>query len=81
MTGSGFEHLVSLQEFHFLNLTGSPITDDAIPHLQQMKSLRILLATGTKITAEAAAKLQAALPECVIFHESLNDKPWQAAVK
>lgn len=78
ITDSGLNHLISLTKLNILQLSNTFITDDAIPYLQQMKNLRVLYLTGTKITPAAVTKLQSALPECVIFHESLENTPWQA---
>ncbi|MCC9608255.1 protein kinase [Blastopirellula sp. JC732] len=77
VTDGGIEHLKSLQKLNRLELLGTSITDGAIPHLAKLKSLRILDINRTKVTAEGAAKLQAALPLCVVFHESLMDTPWR----
>ncbi len=77
ISDDGIQHLVSLSRLRYLDLSGTPLTDACIPHLSQMQSLRILFIDYTKITAEGAAKLQAALPKCVVFHESLKDTPWQ----
>ena len=55
-----------------LNLTGVPVTDTAIPHLKQIEGVRVFQLYGTQITPAGAAELQAALPDCVVFHESLE---------
>lgn len=73
---SGIEYLATLPKLRYLNLNSTPITDSAIPHLQKMKSLRVLMVCSAQITADGAKRLQAALPECVVFHESLEDVPW-----
>ncbi|MCA8989940.1 MAG: SUMF1/EgtB/PvdO family nonheme iron enzyme, partial [Planctomycetaceae bacterium] len=77
ISDEGIQHLVSLPRLKYLDLSGTPLTDACIPQLSQTQSLRILLIDRTKITAEGAAKLQAALPKCVVFHESLKDTPWR----
>lgn len=71
------KHLLTLPRLRRLHLSSWAITDAAIPHLEQMKTLRILYLMKTQVTADAAARLQAALPDCVVFHESLNYAPWQ----
>tara|TARA_R110002095_G_scaffold138534_2_gene120391 strand:- start:50289 stop:51200 length:912 start_codon:yes stop_codon:yes gene_type:complete len=79
LTGGGLAHLKALPNLHILSLVETPLTNDAIPHLQKMKNLRILNLTRTKLTADAISRLQAALPDCVIFHESLENEPWQGS--
>lgn len=77
ISGDGLKHLNSLPRLNNLDLAGSPVTDVAIPHLQKMKSLRILNLVRTKVSPAAVISLQAALPDCVIFHESLKNIPWK----
>lgn len=55
-----------------LNLTGVPVTDEAIPHLKQIQGVRVFELYDTQITPAGAAELQAALPDCVVCHESLE---------
>ena len=55
-----------------LNLTGVPVTDAAIPQLKQIQGVRVFQLYGTQITPAGAAELQAALPECVVFHEAME---------
>lgn len=73
---SGLEYLVALPKLRYLDLNSTQINDSAITHLQNMKGLRVLRIFDTKITTEGARKLQSALPDCVVFHESLEDVPW-----
>ncbi|HQX48972.1 MAG TPA: hypothetical protein PLY87_02860 [Planctomycetaceae bacterium] len=54
-----------------LNLSGIPVTDSAIPDRKQMQGVRVFQLDRTQITPAGAAELQAALPECVVIHESL----------
>ena len=77
ITGEGMQHLVLLKKLRFLNMDYTSLMPAALPHLKQMRNLRILKVRGTKINATEAAELQAALPECVVFHESLDDTPWR----
>ena len=44
----------------------------AIPRLKALPSLRVLNLTGAKVSAAGAAEIQRALPECIVFHESLE---------
>jgi len=76
ISSAGLEYLTALSKLRNMDLNSTPITDAAIPHLQKMKSLRVLRIYDTKITAEGAKQLQAGLPECVVFHESLKNVPW-----
>ena len=48
------------------------ITDHGLEHLRQMENLRLLWLTRTDVIAEGVARLQQALPDCVIFHQSLD---------
>jgi hypothetical protein len=77
LTDDGVEHLTKLTHLQHLELEKTPLTDATLRHLKQMQSLRILDIIGTQITAAGAAELQAALPKCVVFHESLMDTPWR----
>ncbi|MBT6498245.1 MAG: SUMF1/EgtB/PvdO family nonheme iron enzyme, partial [Planctomycetaceae bacterium] len=79
ISGQGMEHLSALPALRFLHVGNTAIDDAALLHLKRMKSLRILNIVGTNVSAAGAAQLQQALPGCVIFHESLNDVPWQSA--
>ncbi len=76
INGNGLAKLASLRNLRQLGLSSSGVTDSAAAQLSQLKSLRILQLGNTTITAQAAAKIQAALPKCVVFHESLRDTPW-----
>ncbi|QGQ23656.1 protein kinase [Gimesia benthica] len=76
ISSAGIGHLVSLPRLRFLDLNETQIDDSAISHLKKMKGLRVLKIYNTKITADGAKRLQSALPECVVFHESLEHVPW-----
>ncbi|MCC9604692.1 protein kinase [Blastopirellula sp. JC732] len=78
LTGSGLTHLKSLPRLHRLQLERTNLTDEAIPYLSELKTVRVLNIANTKITPEGAAKLQAAIPQCVVLHESLDDIPWRS---
>ncbi len=78
ITGAGVQHLTELSKLRLLVLGSTPISDDAVQHLKQMKSLRVLDLYYTKISAKGAAELQKALPDCVVFHESLENVPFTA---
>ncbi|MCC9609053.1 protein kinase [Blastopirellula sp. JC732] len=77
ISDEGIADLIKLDRLAYLDLDLTSLTDVAIPHLSQLRSLEILEIQGTKITAEGAARLQEALPNCVVFHESLKDVPWK----
>jgi hypothetical protein len=68
----GLEGLMMLPLLRTLNLSGIPVTDAAISELKQMQSVRVFELHGTQITQAGAAELQEALPDCVVFHESLQ---------
>ena len=55
-----------------MNLSNSNIDDSAIAALSSLKGLRCLTVWSYGITAEGAARLQQALPNCVVLHESLE---------
>jgi len=50
------------------------LDDSAVPHLKQLTNCSILFVDGNEISDEAARQLQAALPNCVVFHEALADE-------
>ncbi len=50
----------------FLNLQGSPISDDSIVHLKQFQRLIVVCFSDTRLTFTGLAKLHFALPECTI---------------
>lgn len=77
ISSDGLKHLAQLSHLTDLDLTGTPINDEAIRPLSEIKTLRILDVRETRITANGAAHLQAALPKCVVYHESLMDIPWR----
>jgi WD40 repeat protein/serine/threonine protein kinase/Leucine-rich repeat (LRR) protein len=81
VSGAGLRHLSEMPKLTRLVLCNTPITDDALPHLKAMRGLRSLDIYFTKITAEGAVELQKALPDCVVFHESLESIPFGAELQ
>ena len=75
--GSGIEALANMKRLRQLSLSGTALADTAISHLKQFQRLRFLNISKTNITAAGAAELQQALPNCVVFHESLMNTPWR----
>ena len=73
--GPGLVRLTDFPRLRQLYLDGTSITDTAIVFLSKMKQLRILTLHETKISEKGARKLQAALPDCVIFHPALEQTP------
>lgn len=71
--------LANLTQLRYLQLDGTSIDDGAVAELGKLKSLRTLHIGDTAITAAGAEKLQAILPQCVVFHESLDGVPWSLA--
>jgi len=81
LRGSALAHLTQLTRLRLLDLSDTPVADDAVPHLRRMTSLRILVLARTKISPAGAADLQQALPDCVVLHESLENVPFAARPK
>lgn len=81
LRGSALEHLTRLTRLRLLDLSDTPVADDAVPHLRRMTSLRILVLARTKLSPAGAAELQQALPDCVVLHESLENVPRAARPK
>ncbi|WP_197440054.1 protein kinase domain-containing protein [Calycomorphotria hydatis] len=79
LESEAIQHLVGLTHLRFLILSDCPINDDAIAYFKQMPQLRTLKLYRTNITPQGAAAIQAALPHCVVLHESLDETPWTFA--
>ncbi len=79
ITGKGLQSLSGLTSLRELHLGYTSIDDAGLTHLEKLPRLRALSLGGTQFTPAGIAKLQAALPDCVVFHESLKNQPWGAA--
>jgi hypothetical protein len=53
-----------------LNLGHTHISDAAIDHLVAQKNLRVAVLGKSQVTKKGVARLQKALPNCTIYHES-----------
>ncbi len=74
MTDASVEAIVGMRTLQILSIGGNPgITDASIPLLSRMDSLRELQVGASGITLAGIQKLQAALPNCVVYaHTSSN---------
>jgi hypothetical protein len=63
--------LNTLPAIKTLHLTGTNITDAAIPDLASLRRLSKLFIRWTKISDAGARNLAAALPNCAIHHHAL----------
>lgn len=79
-TDQGLLPLSELPQLRKLDLTGTSLSDAAISQLEKLTSLHQIFLYNTQITAQGAARLQQALPGCVVFHESLEKLPWTISV-
>ena len=50
-----------------IDLTGTPLQDADLRHLERLKGLSTLLLDGTTVTDSEVARLQRALPNCIIL--------------
>ncbi|MFC1597691.1 hypothetical protein ACFL5Q_07125, partial [Planctomycetota bacterium] len=62
----GLERIGGLTRLKRLYLNGTQVTDAGLEHLEGLSNLRRLDLRGTRVTPEGVAKLQEALPGCVI---------------
>ena len=74
ITTDGIQELTTLEGLRRLALVNcSGISDLAVEQLVKFRQLGQLNVKGTQITAEAVSRLQEALPNCRISHESITD--------
>ncbi len=74
ISDDGLENLASLKNLESLGFSDANITDDGLSHLANLKKLKYLNVINTKVTRAGAAKLNAALPNCVINPFFSEDK-------
>jgi hypothetical protein len=67
VTDEGLAHLAGLDRLQQLCLAETRITDAGLEHLRRLKRLKLLLVHETGVTDAGAARLQAALPGCMVF--------------
>jgi hypothetical protein len=60
-------HLAGLTRLRQLDLRFTKVTDDGVETLAKMKDLRSLLLTGSAMKKEGVAKLEKALPACIVW--------------
>jgi hypothetical protein len=68
LTDDGLEHLKFLDGLQELNLDSTEITDAGLETLEGLNQLHNLDLYGTRVTDAGVAKLQKALPNCIIRH-------------
>jgi hypothetical protein len=66
VTDAGLRCVEGLSQLQELDLVDTAITDAGLEHLKGLTQLRWLYLRGSQATAPAVAKLQQALPDCVI---------------
>ena len=79
LTSAAVRHLEGLTTLRVLRLGRTLIDDAAVPALATLTGLKQLELTETGITEEGVARLQEALPNCRITHESISDPDGEAA--
>lgn len=67
-------HLAPLAKLNSVDLVGTQITDAGLVHLAGLTRLEYVRLQRTQVTAAGVARLQKALPNCVIYH-SLEPNP------
>lgn len=70
---SGLTQLKSLSELRELWLYGTKVSDAGLQHLEGLTKLTLLDLHGTDVTPEGVAKLQKALTNCEVRHESIKN--------
>jgi hypothetical protein len=68
VTDAHLKQVAKLRKLRGLSLDGTRVTDAGLEELAVLSDLRHLHLNGTTVTAEGVARLQKALPECVIHH-------------
>jgi hypothetical protein len=64
---SDLVHLKGLRDLDFLNLDGSPITNEGLKHLYPIKTLTTVYLSNTKVTQQGVDDLKRALPNADIL--------------
>ncbi|MEQ9410621.1 MAG: hypothetical protein RIK87_22990 [Fuerstiella sp.] len=70
ITNASLPQIKRLPELTYLLLNNNNITDNGITHLTTMQSLRGLNLIGSKITPEGWARLEKALPKCLVVYQT-----------
>ncbi len=65
---SGIGQLKELKNLELLGLSGTKVGDASLDMLKELTALKQLYCIGTKITDAGAAKLEKALPKCLVAH-------------
>jgi hypothetical protein len=73
ITDEGMRHVIGLDKLYWLNLEGTQVSDAGLEHLKTLTNLELLRIKNTDVTGESVKRLQQALPNCHIRHESLPD--------
>lgn len=71
VTDAGLQELVSLRKLKWLNLADTRVTDKGLEQLRKFPALQELVLRRTLVSENEVAKLQRALPNLMIVHESL----------
>jgi Leucine-rich repeat (LRR) protein len=66
ITDAGIMYLSNFDTLQSLDLSNTLITDASLEHLSKLTSLEWVSLRDTQITSAGAAKLQAALPNCLV---------------
>lgn len=75
VTDAGLESLRGMTKLTTLELYETGITDAGLEHLKGLTKLYFLMLKRTDVTDVGAAKLQRALPNCLISHSPRNPPP------
>jgi hypothetical protein len=74
VTDAGLRCLTGLSQLQELDLVDTAITDAGLEHLKGLTQLRWLYLRGSQATVPGVAKLQQALPDCVITTGDSGDR-------
>lgn len=72
VTDDELVHLEELTQLQVLHLDRTQITDAGLVHLKGLTQLQWLLLGRTQVTRAGLADLRKVLPQCFIYHESLQ---------
>lgn len=73
VTDRGIAELQSLPKLADLKLTGTQITDATVPELAKLPAAKVFFIRWTRISDVGADQLQAAAPQCAVYHQALSN--------